>query len=111
VPRSRVTILSYQAASVETSAPIRVAFTSMRAQTGKCGRWPEDIIKDSAENKHYANFGCSYQSNLAAQIANPGDLLGPRKQSPIDAERQDVVIQRYRVAPTWVEAPQREVFF
>jgi pilus assembly protein CpaD len=111
VPRSRITILSYQAASVETSAPIRVAFTAMRAQTDRCGRWPEDIIKDSAENKHYANFGCSYQNNLAAQIANPGDLLGPRKQSPIDAERQDVVIQRYRVAPNWVEAPQREVFF
>jgi pilus assembly protein CpaD len=111
VPRSRVTFLSYQASSAEISAPIRVAFTAMRAQTGKCGRWPQDILKDSAENKHYANFGCSYQNNLAAQVANPADLLGPRKQTPIDAERQDVVIQRYRVAPNWVESPQREVFF
>ena len=52
----------------------------MRAQTDKCGRWPEDILETS-ENKHYANFGCSYQNNLAAQIANPADLLGPRKQT------------------------------
>ncbi len=111
VPRSRIAIMSYQASAAETSAPIRVAFTAMRAQTGKCGRWPEDILKDSAENKHYANFGCSYQNNLAAQIANPADLLGPRKPTPVDAERQDIVINRYRVAPTWIEPPQREVFF
>ena len=52
----------------------------MRAQTDKCGRWPEDLLHD-AENKHYADFGCSYQNNLAAQIANPADLLGPRKPS------------------------------
>ena len=68
----------------------------MRAQTDKCGRWPEDILQNSAENKHYANFGCSYQNNLAAQIANPADLLGPRKQSPIDAERRSNVIDEYR---------------
>ncbi len=111
VPRSRVVIMSYQAAAAETSAPIRVAFTAMRAQTGKCGRWPEDILKDGAANKHYANFGCSYQNNLAAQVSNPADFLGPRKPDPIDAERSDVVIQRYRVAPTWIEPPQREVFF
>ncbi|MET0748279.1 MAG: CpaD family pilus assembly protein [Rhizobium sp.] len=111
VPKSRIAIRSYQASSAETSAPIRVTFTSMRAQTGKCGRWPEDILQNSAENKHYANFGCSYQNNLAAQVSNPADLLGPRKQSPIDAERRDVVINRYRVAPSWVEPPQREVFF
>src|SRR5262245_18437552 len=111
VPKSRIMILSYQAASAETSSPIRVAFAAMRTQTGRCGRWPADILHDSAENRHYANFGCSYQNNLAAQLANPEDLLGPRKQTPIDAERQDVVIQRYRVAPSWVEPPQREVFF
>ena len=86
---------SYQAPSDEVSAPVRVAFTAMRAQTDKCGRWPKDIL-DNAENKHYANFGCSYQNNLAAQIANPADLLGPRKLSPIDAEKRGVVIDEYR---------------
>jgi pilus assembly protein CpaD len=86
---------SYQAPSVDISAPVRVAYTAMRAQTNKCGRWPEDILDDS-ENKHYADFGCSYQNNLAAQVADPADLLGPRKQSPIDAENRGVVIGVYQ---------------
>ena len=67
----------------------------MRAQTGKCGRWPADVLETS-ENKHYANFGCSYQNNIAAQIANPGDLLGPRKETEIDAANRSVVIGDYQ---------------
>ena len=51
---------------------------------------------DTSENKHYADFGCSYQNNLAAQMANPADLLGPRKPSTIDAENRGAVIDVYR---------------
>ena len=88
VPESRIMIASYQASPEEVNAPVRVSFSAMRAQTDKCGRWPEDILQTS-ENKHYANFGCSYQNNVAAQIANPADLLGPRKQTPIDAANRE----------------------
>lgn len=95
IPQSRIAMTTYQSPSVEASAPIRVSYTAVRAQTDKCGRWPEDILETS-ENKHYANFGCSYQNNLAAQIANPADLLGPRKQTEIDAENRDRVIDVYR---------------
>ena len=95
VPASRIMIMSYQASAAEVSAPIRVSYTAMRAQTGKCGRWPADML-ETTENKHYANFGCSYQNNIAAQIANPGDLLGPRKQTEIDAANRSVVIGDYQ---------------
>jgi pilus assembly protein CpaD len=95
VPASRIMLASYQASPEEVSAPVRVSFVAMRAQTDKCGRWPKDIL-ESSENKHYANFGCSYQNNVAAQIANPADLLGPRKQSPIDADNRAVVIGDYQ---------------
>ncbi len=86
---------SYQSVSAEASAPVRVSYISVRAQTDKCGRWPEDCCETS-ENKHYADFGCSYQNNLAAQIANPADLLGPRKSTDIDAENRGAVIDDYR---------------
>ncbi|TIN15257.1 MAG: pilus assembly protein CpaD, partial [Mesorhizobium sp.] len=76
ISRNRIVITTYQSASAEASAPIRVAYVSVKAQTDRCGRWPEDLMQTS-ENKHYADFGCSYQNNLAAQIANPTDLLGP----------------------------------
>jgi pilus assembly protein CpaD len=108
VPDGRVLVSSYQAASSEASAPIRVTYTAMKAQTNQCGRWPEDLL-DNADNKHYANFGCSYQNNLAAQIANPADLLGPRQTTSIDAERRGVVIDGYRNVPFFSPNPRREV--
>lgn len=95
VPDGRIAFLSYQAGPAETSAPVRIAYSAMRAQTGKCGRWPADLLKTS-ENKHYANFGCSYQNNLAAQLANPADLLGPRKPTEIDAENRADAIDQYK---------------
>ena len=95
VKRGRIVMTSYQSDVPEASAPVRVAFVAVRAQTDKCGRWPEDLLETS-ENKHYADYGCSYQNNLAAQIANPNDLLGPRKQTDIDAENRGAVIDLYR---------------
>ena len=95
VKRNRIVMTSYQSDVPEASAPVRVAFVAVRAQTDKCGRWPDDLA-DTSENKHYADFGCSYQNNLAAQVANPNDLIGPRKQSEIDAENRGAVIDKYR---------------
>jgi pilus assembly protein CpaD len=95
VRANRIAVVSYQAGSSETSAPVRVSYARLRAHTDKCGRWPEDML-EGTENKHYANFGCSYQNNLAAQLANPADLLGPRKQTAIDAENRSRVIGDYR---------------
>lgn len=98
VPAHRIMMSSYQAGSADASAPVRISFLAMRAQTNKCGRWPDDIL-ETHENKHYANFGCSYQNNLAAQIANPADLLGPRKQTEIDAANRGAVIGDYQKVP------------
>ena len=95
VPGGRIAVSSYDAGSADVSAPVRITYSAMRAQAGKCGRWPEDILQNT-ENKHYANFGCSYQNNLAAQVANPSDLLGPRKQTEIDAARRGVAIDVYQ---------------
>jgi pilus assembly protein CpaD len=107
IPDSRIMMASYQAPSVDVSAPIRVSYVAMRAQTNKCGRWPEDIADDS-DNKHYADFGCSYQNNLAAQIANPADLLGPRHQTEVDATKRGIAIDEYE-RPS--EIPPTEVNF
>lgn len=96
VPAGRIMTQHYLARSASQPAPLRVVYTTMRAQTGPCGRWPEDI-SDTSDNKHYANFGCAYQNNLAAQIDNPADLLGPRRMTPVDTERRAVSIEDYRL--------------
>lgn len=76
---------------------IRIEFKVLKAETKTCGRWPDDILNDQS-NRHYANFGCSVRGNLAAQIADPRDLMTPRQQTSIDAERRANVIDDYRSA-------------
>jgi pilus assembly protein CpaD len=76
-------------------APIRVRYAALAAYTGQCGRWDADLL-DNPDNRHYTNFGCASQNNLAAQVANPADLLGPRQRTPIDAENRSNAIDQYR---------------
>lgn len=96
----------------DVAAPIRIYYSAIRADVaGECGRWPADLL-DTNQNRHWANFGCAYQNNLAAQIANPNDLLGPRKQTTIDAENRSNAIQQYKdrgIAPEFYETS--EVFY
>lgn len=96
IPGDRILSSPYHVYSPNDAAPIRIAFMAVTASTGECGRWPEDLLGNTSENKHYANFGCATQNNLAAQIANPGDLIAPRGMTSIDAERRSVVIETYR---------------
>lgn len=96
VPSRNIIETSYGASGQGDAAPIRLAFVSTTAQTNACGQWPEDLTLNTMENKQYYNFGCATQANLAAQIANPMDLVGPRGMTPIDAERRATAIQDYR---------------
>lgn len=86
----------YAASPNGDASPIRLSYVAVTAMTGQCGQWPEDLSDNTFANKNWYNFGCASQSNLAAQIANPMDLVGPRGMSPIDAERRAVVIDTYR---------------
>ena len=95
VPEGHILHQPYEAASYGDNAPIRLVYSEMTASTGQCGRWPADMLENT-DNKHWANFGCSYQNNLAAQVANPADFLGPRKPGSIDAERRGISISDYR---------------
>lgn len=96
VSKSRLIETTYGAGAHGDAAPIRLAFFAIAAKTNTCGEWPEDLVANTIENRNYHNFGCAYQSNMAAQIANPMDLVAPRGMSPIDAERRNVVIEDYR---------------
>ena len=79
----------------DPSAPIRLAYLRYVAEGPQCGQWPTNLAYEP-RNLPYPNFGCAQQHNLAAQIVNPADLLGPRTTAPADAERRTVVIDKYR---------------
>ncbi|KFB08398.1 CpaD family pilus assembly protein [Nitratireductor basaltis] len=94
VHAGQIQLLNYQA-QPDRAAPIRLSYSRVKAQVGQCGRWPSDLLK-TEENRNWENFGCSYQNNLAAQVANPMDFLGPREMTPIDAENRDAAITDYK---------------
>jgi pilus assembly protein CpaD len=100
ISAKRVLIQSYSAPDPEVAAPIRLSYFAITASTSACGQWPEDLTVNTFENKNYYNFGCATQNNLAAQIADPNDLLGPRRMTPADAEQRGEALKRYRGAYT-----------
>ena len=96
VPAPRIIETSYQAGASGDAAPVRLSYVAITAVTNQCGQWPEDLQNNTFANKNWQNFGCATQANLAAQIANPMDLVTPRAQAPIDATRRSTVIGLYR---------------
>nr|CAD6427832.1 pilus assembly protein [Rhizobium sp. Q54] len=100
VPKNRILQTGFAADGYGAAAPVRLSFVAITAQTAPCGEWPADMTLNTVENKNYYNFGCASQRNLAAQIANPNDLLGPRRLTPPDAEQRGQAMQRYRESYT-----------
>jgi pilus assembly protein CpaD len=93
IDEANVTVGPYRA-SRDASAPIKLTYARFVAEAPECGHWPDNLAHDR-KNLPYANLGCASQRNLAAQIANPADLLGPRSMTPAPAERRDVVYDNF----------------
>ena len=110
IPRSKIRSATYYSENFASASPIRLAFTALAASVEECGKWPEDLAAVNGQNQNYHNFGCAYQNNLAAQVANPADLLGPRAMTPIDAERRNAAIEDYREGEVGTENSITSVF-
>jgi pilus assembly protein CpaD len=92
---------TYPVANPALSSPIRLSYVGMKAKVGdQCGQWPSDIGSGSTidewQNKPYYNFGCSTQSMIAAQAADPRDLVGPRGEDPADTLIRSRAIESVR---------------
>lgn len=80
---------------------VKLGYVKLQAKVHRCGLWPEDLghgadAYGTTENRDYWNFGCSTQQNLAAQVADPEDLVRPRTETPVYAARRGVVIEKHR---------------
>jgi pilus assembly protein CpaD len=105
VPSRAVALRPYHPESSKHLAAIRVSYPRMKAEAGPCGLWPEDLgpsIKNPNyyDNKDYYNFGCAYQRNMAAMVANPSDLVQPRPETPAYTERRREGFEKYRQGQT-----------
>lgn len=84
-----VRYVSYPVQPGAGAAPVRVSHATLSANVAsRCGQWPADLAGteglESWHNRPFHNLGCSYQTMLAAQVADPVDLVRPRAEGPID---------------------------
>jgi pilus assembly protein CpaD len=91
----------YAVTNPNLASPVRVSFTALKAQVAtRCGEWPRDLASGSSfggwENKPYWNHGCATQNALAAQVADPRDLAGPRAETPADVSMRTRAITSVR---------------
>ncbi|WP_271084320.1 CpaD family pilus assembly protein [Brevundimonas sp. NIBR11] len=93
VPPSQVRVVTYFAP--DPRAPVLVGFETVRAVVPQCGQSWTNLTR-TGNNAGSANFGCAVNANLAAQIANPRDIVTPRAMTPSDAARRSVVFDHYR---------------
>jgi pilus assembly protein CpaD len=101
VPSSAITQRPYQAEVASALPAIKLSYPKIKAVAGPCGLWPEDLGPNIdnpgyTENRHYQNFGCATQRNLAAMIDNPADLEQPRPETPAYTPRRSIAFDRYR---------------
>lgn len=95
VPFAAIAGSSYDAANAPNS-PIRLSFTRFEAQGPECTPlWRQDLTANT-DNAPWESHGCANQANLAAMIADPADLLGPRAETPRDAARRANTLEAYR---------------
>ena len=83
------------------SPPIRLTFASLQAGVAHaCGQWPTDLgssdFRFSSSNAPYWNLGCSSQATLAAQVADPIDLVRSRDEGRPDIVKRMGAITKIR---------------
>jgi pilus assembly protein CpaD len=99
--RAPLQISTYQAVNPSLASPIRLSFQAMKAEVPHgCGQWPNDLASGSSiegwENKPYWNLGCSTQAALAAEVADPRDLVSPSSDDPADTVTRNRAIASIR---------------
>ena len=108
--RGYVTVSTYPVANPSLAAPVRISYSTIVARVeSRCGQWPNDLASGASligwENREYWNYGCATQQMMAAQVADPRDLVGPRATTPPDSHMRgraiDAVRQGKDPGTTW----------
>jgi pilus assembly protein CpaD len=92
VSREKILIAAHDAP--QNDMRVEVNYVTYQARTDKCGDW-SDNLAFTLMNDTPKNFGCSVQQNIAAMVADPRDLIGPRGMEESDAARRATVVTNY----------------
>jgi pilus assembly protein CpaD len=93
VPRDRILVGTHEIAGGD--ARVELGYIGYQAATAPCGDWSQNLGYTAA-NRVGPNFGCTVQHNIAAQVADPRDLITPQPLGPGDAARRAVVYDNYK---------------
>lgn len=101
VPGRAFVTSSYAVADPALASPLRLSFQRTQARVAsQCGLWPQDLgVSEPAfswRNEPSWNHGCATRSNIAAQVADPVDLVRGREEGRIDTVRRTQVIDKLR---------------
>lgn len=96
-----IAVSKYQASDPGLAAPLRLTFASLQAQVPHaCGQWPDDLgathTSNWRSNEPSWNLGCASQATLAAQIADPIDLVRARPEGVVDTTKRSKAIEKFR---------------
>jgi pilus assembly protein CpaD len=94
ISRDKILVSTHDVANGDLR--VDVSYIAYTASTQACGDWSENLAF-SGDNLTPKNFGCSIQHNIAAMVADPRDLLQPRRFDPADANRAGTVITNYEL--------------
>jgi pilus assembly protein CpaD len=94
VPPQQIRLERYDAKG-DAAAPIAVSFNRLMAKVPECGlEW--DNLTGTQSNNVPNTFGCAIRANMAAQVANPRDLIQGRAEDPYESSRGTVQTGKYR---------------
>lgn len=105
VPAERIRMTAYSAP--DSRAPVLAGFETLRAEIPDCSTEARNL-GPRFSNQSSFGFGCAVTANMAAQIADPRDILGARAMTPADSGRAAVVFDNYRKGQP-SSAPQEEL--
>lgn len=99
IPRERIMVGTRDA----KDGRVELGYIAYAAVTAPCGDWSTSAGY-TASNRSMPNFGCAVQQNIAAQVADPRDLISPQPLGSGDAARRATVYDNYRTGkPTGAE--------
>ena len=95
VTPDRIRTIGYRPAG-DGEAPIIVGYMAYSARGPDCSASWANLTASADNNNLNPNFGCAVTANVAASLSNPGDLVAPRGDDPVDPNRRSQVLEHYR---------------
>lgn len=93
IPGQNIEVIGYDAPNPR--APVLAGFETVRAAIPNCAAERRDM-GGRYSNQSSLGLGCAINANIAAQIADPRDIIGARAMTPSDPGRAAIVFDNYR---------------